>query len=515
MRIQRVRNVPGLIRGVKWNMAASSAVTRSGQISDQTQPGKTGGKLGEARSAPSAQPRLPMTAQEAALLSAALCIALLALSISIIARVAPAGGTIPLLGIGLLTFAFGGIAGSAIAFSFRRAQINSPALPADTMHLLATLDTIPNGIAVWDRFGHLIRANGNYASFLDLPTVDQLLGAPRDMIKTVHGKSLTRVLDRKTIKNGLIENKKGSYVLQRMSLGNGDMIEMLSDISILKDREGALGEQESQLRAAFKEMSGLRATVSSQSQDIESLRNDIGIQTERAEIALRSKSEFLAHMSHELRTPLNAILGFSDMMRGQVFGPMGHAKYDEYADDIHSSGQDLLSLISDILDVSQIQSGDVPIDRQRIDLEKTIVDCLTMLRPRIYASGLSLIENIDRLPPVLADPMAIRQIILHILSNAMKFTQKGGRISIKAEIDLEHVTIIIDDTGIGIEPEVLARLDEPFAATDQNAHISGESEGLGVGIPVSKSLARLNGGSLDIQSETGFGTTVRIQLPRR
>jgi len=221
-------------------------------------------------------------------------------------------------------------------------------------------------------------------------------------------------------------------------------------------------------------------------------------------------------MSHELRTPLNAILGFADMMRSAVFGPLGHEKYSEYASDIHTSGEQLLAMITDILDVSQIQSGDVPIERQRIDLGKTITDCLTLLRPRIFASGIALTEIIDALPSVYADPLAVRQILLHILSNAMKFTPSGGRISIKAEIEKERVTLIIDDTGIGISPEIMERIDQPFSALDQDALISGdEGAGLGVGLSVSRALARLNGGAIALESEEGYGTTVRITLPRR
>jgi len=500
-------------------MAASSAVLKSGETvtgnAGQIQSGQT--QLGQPRSAPR-RVRNALSQQEGRLLSGTLSIALLAVAISLIARTAPAEAqSISLLGVSIVVFVLGSAAGLVSAIAWGRASVARAAQPADVLHLIATLDACPEGIAVWDRYGHLIRANANYTEFLDLASVDLLLGAPREMITTIHGKSITRILDRDS---NLIESKRGTFVLKRQDLSNGDTIELLSDISILKDREKALGEHESQLRAAIKEMSGLREQSEIQTQDIAILQDNIIIEKQRADEASRGKSEFLSHMSHELRTPLNAILGFSDMMRSEIFGPIGHAKYSEYADDIHTSGNDLLSLIADILDVTQIQAGDVPIDRQRIDMEKTIVDCLTMLRPRIYASGISLIENIDRLPTVHADPMAIRQIILHILSNAMKYTPKGGRISIKAEIDLEFVTLIIDDTGVGISPEIMERLNEPFSMTDQDAHISGEdgsgrSSGLGVGIPVSKSLARLNGGTIDIQSEKGFGTTVRIQIPRR
>ncbi len=474
--------------------------------------GQTNG-IGQARIAPQ-RVRTSLSQQEGALLGGALVFALLAVAISIIARSAPAWpDAVPVLGIGLLLFALGGGAGIAAIVTWRLGPPAKPAAPADTLHLVASLDISPNGMAIWDRYGHLIRANPNYSEFLELASIDMLLGAPREMIKTLHGKGITRILDRKS---NLIETNKGKFMLSRHGLPNGDTLEMLVDISILKDREQALGDQESELRQAVKELSSLRQQSEGLGQEVAHLQSDLSREQERADDATRAKSEFLAHMSHELRTPLNAILGFADMMRGQIFGPLGHDKYSEYANDIHKSGEDLLSLIGDILDVSQIQAGDVPIDRQRIDLEKTIVDCLAMLRPRVYAAGISLMEDVERLPTVNADPMAVRQIIMHIMSNAMKFTPTGGRISVKSEIDLEKVTIVIDDTGIGIAPDIMERLGQPFAMIDTDAHISGEeSSGLGIGLAVSRSLARLNGGSLTIESEEGYGTTARLILPRR
>lgn len=275
-------------------------------------------------------------------------------------------------------------------------------------------------------------------------------------------------------------------------------------------------ETEEDIRQLAREISRLSLQNEGLQEEIAVLDRDIIEERKSAEAARQAKSEFLGHMTHELRTPLNAIMGFADMMRSGVFGPLGHEKYREYADDIHASGEELLGLITDILEISQVQAGEVPIERQRINLEKTIDDCLSMLRPRIFSTGIALTELIDDLPTVYADPVAVRQILLHILSNAMKFTPTGGRISIQADVDEAAVTLIIDDTGIGISPEIMEGIDQPFASLDQDSLISGdEGAGLGVGISVSRALARLNGGSLSIESEEGYGTTVRITLPRR
>ena len=456
-----------------------------------------------------------LSRRETILLRTALGIALLAAGISILARIAPTSPTAAsILAVGLFIFGIGGILGAGINAMMRPAiaAANGQSLAlADS--LAAILDAAPIGIAVWDAQDNLVQVNPAYTDYLELATPDIIIGSPRTKIRAMGGRALEGII-RPDLHE--VRNNRGRFSLERIAAPDGTTIEILNETSQREDNSEAATEAEARIRHLIGEVSRLSILNEDLQNEIGTLEGTINLERTRANTATQAKSEFLSHMSHELRTPLNAILGFADMMRSGVFGPLGHEKYNEYADDIHTSGKQLLAMITDILDVSQIQSGDVPIERQRIDLEKTITDCLTLLRPRIFASGIALTEILDGLPSVYADPLAVRQILLHILSNAMKFTPTGGRISIKAEIEEECVTLIIDDTGIGISPEILERIDQPFSALEQDALISGdEGAGLGVGLSVSRALARLNGGAIVLESEEGYGTTVRITLPRR
>ena len=234
---------------------------------------------------------------------------------------------------------------------------------------------------------------------------------------------------------------------------------------------------------------------------------------ETAEAANRAKSEFLANMSHELRTPLNAIIGFSDMMSSELFGKLGHLKYVEYARDIHSSGSHLLALINDVLDMSKIEAGRMDLDESIVSLGAIVEACLSMVQWRATQSGVEL-RNGARLvlPNVVGDERAIRQVILNLLTNAVKFTPRGGQISVGGEVDKSgDVLVTIADTGIGISEEALSRLFEPFQQAV--AGVARRQEGTGLGLAISRNLMRLHGGDLEIRSELGVGTEATARFP--
>jgi two-component system cell cycle sensor histidine kinase PleC len=463
-----------------------------------------------------ASSRRRLSSQETILLRVALGIALIAAAISITARLAAVWPTLaPLIAITLFIFGLGGVAGAFVtslrtapADAGKGARTDIGLIPAQMTRLL---DGLPIGIAIWDDKDRLVAATRTYTESLELAPPDVLIGSRRTSIRAVGGRALENVLA-----TGDILSPKGRFDARRRTLPGGGMIEIVTELSGKAISREALNDAEQRIRELVGEVSRLSIQTEDLQAENGALEQMLIEERARTDAAIRARSEFLAHMSHEFRTPLNAILGFADMMRSGIFGPLGHEKYEEYATDIHVSGQQLLDMVTDILDVSQIQSGDVPIERQRIDLQKEIADCLSMLRPRIFASGIALAELVDGLPSVYADPVAVRQILLHILSNAMKFTPTGGRISVKADVAEDTVTIIIDDTGIGISPTIMEKIDQPFASLERDALISGdEGSGLGVGLSVSRALVRLNGGALTIESEEGFGTTVRITLPRK
>ena len=233
----------------------------------------------------------------------------------------------------------------------------------------------------------------------------------------------------------------------------------------------------------------------------------------RAEEASRSKSEFLANMSHELRTPLNAINGFSEIMQSELFGPIGDSKYKEYVNDILSSGRHLLELIDDVLDMSKIEAGRLKLEPKRIELERALAESVRLVSKRAADAGVTLTSSIGHAPPIWADNRAVKQVALNLLSNAIKFTSKGGEVTLTAEADLDGVTVIVADSGLGIEQAHLGRLGSPFEVIED--HSSKSRNGSGLGLALSKSLMEMQGGLLALASEPGKGTVACATFPRR
>jgi len=233
---------------------------------------------------------------------------------------------------------------------------------------------------------------------------------------------------------------------------------------------------------------------------------------ERAEHANRSKSKFLANMSHELRTPLNAIIGFTDVMRQQMFGPLGSTRYSEYATLIYDSGQLLLDLISDILDMAKIEAGKLQLNYEPVDLNETINDCVRLMRDRADNRGVELsIDLPEKKVAFLADRRSVKQILLNLLSNAIKFTPPGGHVTIATSQENGTAALSVRDTGIGIPASELPRLGRPFEQAGADPLLS--QTGTGLGLALVRALAEKHGGRFLIESQEGIGTTVTITLP--
>jgi signal transduction histidine kinase len=234
---------------------------------------------------------------------------------------------------------------------------------------------------------------------------------------------------------------------------------------------------------------------------------------EQAELADRTKSEFLANMSHELRTPLNAIIGFSEIIKDEAFGPVGKTRYRDYAEDIHDSGQHLLDLINDILDLSKVESGTDELREENVDIQEFVGSVMALVKGRATKGGIEL-ETVleDGLPTLRVDKRKLKQILVNLLTNAIKFTLAGGKVTLRAWCCAEdgHIFQVVD-TGIGIALEDIPKALAPFQQIDSS--LNRKFEGTGLGLPLTKCLVELHGGSLDLQSQVGVGTTVTARFP--
>lgn len=236
--------------------------------------------------------------------------------------------------------------------------------------------------------------------------------------------------------------------------------------------------------------------------------------TEAAKSADLAKAAFLGSVSHEMRTPLNAILGFSEILRDELFGTLGAPQYRDYAALIHNSAEHLLEVINEVLNISQAESGKLRLDEETVDVGRVIGSCVDLVAGRAGTKAAPVAVRLaPDIPPLRADPRRLRQILLNLLSNALKFTPRNGRIELSAAVEpAGALAIVVSDTGVGMSPDDVVRATQPFARGD--ARLSRRFSGVGVGLPLSKALIELHGGELAIMSREGAGTSVTVRFPK-
>jgi len=371
------------------------------------------------------------------------------------------------------------------------------------------IESVSEAFVLWDRQGRLLMCNRNYREFFRMEPQALQPGAAREQVEAVARQAIRQEFSSGQSDVREAELVDGRWVqISERPTAEGGLVVTAADISALKAQEEALKQNEQELRRAVVNLERSQEQLSELARKYEA-------EKVRAEGANRAKSEFLANMSHELRTPLNAINGFSEIMVAEMYGPLGDGRYRDYSRDILNSGQHLLALINDILDMSKIEAGKMNLRFDPIDLEEVAEDAVRLVRNRAETAGLSLGLEFPELPEVEADYRAVKQVLLNLLSNAVKFTPRGGRIVIQADVRDDprgqRVRITVQDTGIGISAEDLARLAQPFEQIE-NQHAKTQ-QGTGLGLALSKSLVEMHGGLLDLKSAPGQGTSASFSLP--
>jgi two-component system cell cycle sensor histidine kinase PleC len=382
---------------------------------------------------------------------------------------------------------------------------------AADMRLRDAIETIPEAFVLWDADNRLVLCNSNFQDLHNLPDEAIKVGATYEEVSTAGNKPVVR---NKVVGDGpavpgahtfevQLEDGRWLHISERRTK-DGGYVSVGTDITALKTHEQKLIDSERRLMATV-------ADLRSSQNRLAELAEKYAEEKTRAEDANQAKSKFLANMSHELRTPLNAIIGFSEIMESAMFGPLGAEKYGEYCTDIRASGQYLLDVINDILDMSKIEAGRIRLDFEEIDLNHILADALRVVSARAHDKQLAVKSRIADGLTLHADRRALKQIMLNLLSNAVKFTPDGGNIVVRGHQHDDHAIICIMDTGIGIAKEALAKLGRPFEQV-ANQHTRNH-QGSGLGLAIAKSLVELHGGTMRLRSTPGRGTVVRVHLP--
>jgi two-component system, cell cycle sensor histidine kinase PleC len=397
-------------------------------------------------------------------------------------------------------------------------QINLAAkTEAADVRLRDAIESISEAFVVWDADNRLVLCNSKFQSLHGLADeavkpgtrYEAMVAAGATPVIRAHGNGDRRGEHARTFEAQL-EDGRWLHISERRTK-DGGFVSVGTDITPLKRHEEKLLESERRLMATIADLRSSQHALERQTEQLAYLAEKYAEQKDRAEEANQAKSEFLANMSHELRTPLNAIIGFSEIMESGMFGPLGADKYHEYCRDIRDSGNYLLEVINDILDMSKIEAGRTRLEFRAVDLEEIITDAVRVVSARAAEKRLELKLEVAPVIRLWADRRALKQVALNLLSNAVKFTPEGGRVTVRARTVAGVVNLAIEDTGIGIPREALKNLGRPFEQVE--SQLTKSHKGSGLGLAIAKSLVDLHGGSVRIRSTQGVGTIVLVRLP--
>jgi len=387
------------------------------------------------------------------------------------------------------------------------------------LRLRDAIETISEAFVLWNARNELVICNSNYQSLHNLPDSVMKPGTPYAAVMTAASNSqLTATPLRGDARQSgncayeaQLEDGRWLQISERRTK-DGGFVSVGTDITPLKQHEERLMDSEKRLKATVTDLRKSRQTLEIQAQQLVELAEKYGQEKTNAENANRAKSEFLANISHELRTPLNAIIGFSDIMNQEMFGPIGSDRYSEYCNDIHNSGTYLLNVINDILDMSKIEAGKMVIAVEEIDAASAAEDAARIITGAASEKAITVSCEVENGLLLNADRRSLKQVLLNLLANAVKFTPEQGKVGLKAFSDGGDVCFEITDTGIGIAKADIDRLAKPFVQVENQ--FTKTHKGSGLGLAIARSLIEMHGGSLDISSQVSSGTTVSFRLPQ-
>ena len=387
------------------------------------------------------------------------------------------------------------------------------------LRLRDAIETISEAFVVWDADNRLVMCNSKFQQLQALPGEAIQAGTPYETIAAAGRQPVVRTQIKppdgraeegaRTFEAQL-EDGRWLHINERRTK-DGGFVSVGTDITSLKRHEERLMESEKRLMATVADLRKSRQTLEVQAQQLADLAERFGEQKSQAETANKAKSEFLANISHELRTPLNAIIGFSEIMESGMFGQLGSDKYYEYCQDIRESGQYLLDVINDVLDMSKIEAGRTQVTKEPVDVDRIVLEALRVITPRADEKSIALRAEAATGLLIEADRRSLKQILLNLLSNAVKFTPAGGRVTVRTRQVGGAMNLYIEDTGIGIPKEALPKLGRPFEQVENQ--FTKTHKGSGLGLAIAKSLAELHGGTMRIRSTVGVGTIVLVRLP--
>ena len=409
----------------------------------------------------------------------------------------------------------GRIIGIAVDITDQKAMAERNAT-AD-MRLRDAIEAISEAFVLWDANNCLVMCNTKFQKLHSLPFEVIEPGAPYDEVMqlgrmpVVHG-DIAEADPQGDARayEAFLADGRWLQVNERRT-NDGGYVSVGTDITAIKQHESQLMDSERRLMATIADLRKSRQTLETQARQLAELAEKYLEQKAEAEIASRAKSEFLSNMSHELRTPLNAILGFSEVMSQETFGALGSDKYRDYCCHIRESGQNLLGIISDVLDMSRLETGRFELDRSNFDLGAAIATAAETIEAAAAEKNITL--RVETAPDftINADRDALSQILVKLMRNAIKFTPDNGSVHIVARRIGDCAHVYIADSGVGIPPHALARIGRPFEQID--SPLENGLKGSGLGLAIARSLVELHGGSLRIKSAMSLGTIVRLRLP--